>query len=72
MIFPFTHAAKAVGNGPVGQVLAGPLFLKIKNKISIYQKPSNKQKYYDDFWACSACYNSVYQKEKAYDEVENY
>ena len=30
---------KAVANGPVGQVLAGPLFLKVKTQAS------NKQKY---------------------------
>ena len=35
---------KAVANGPVGQVLAGPLFLKVKQS-SILQKASNKQKY---------------------------
>ena len=35
---------KAIANGPVGQVLAGPLFLKVKQN-SILQKASNKQKY---------------------------
>ena len=35
---------KAVANGLVGQVLARPLFLKVKQN-SILQKPSNKQKY---------------------------
>ena len=28
-----THIPKAVANGPVGQVLAGPLFLKVKTKF---------------------------------------
>ena len=27
------HFNKAVANGPVGQVLAGPLFLKVKTKF---------------------------------------
>ena len=35
---------KAVANGPVSQVLARPLFFKIKIS-SIFQKASNKQKY---------------------------
>ena len=30
--------AKAVANGPVGQVLAGPLFLKVKTKFHFYKK----------------------------------
>ena len=38
-------AIKAVANGPVGQVLARPLFLKVKKQSSILQKASNKQKY---------------------------
>ena len=35
---------KAVANDLIGQVLAGPLFLKVKQN-SILQKASNKQKY---------------------------
>ena len=35
--------SKAVADSPVGQVLAGPLFLKVKTN-SILQKASNKQK----------------------------
>ena len=35
---------KAVADGPVGQVLAGPLFLKVKTKFH-FTKASNKQKY---------------------------
>ena len=34
---------KAVADGPVGQVLAGPLFFKVKQN-SILQKTSNKTK----------------------------
>ena len=37
-----TTIFKAIANGPVDQVLAGPLFLKVKK--SILQKASNKQK----------------------------
>ena len=47
--------AKAVANDSVGWVLAGPLLLKVKQN-SISQKASNTQKYYGDFWICSACY----------------
>ena len=35
---------KAIAEGPVGQVLAGPLFLKVKTK-GYLQKANNKQKY---------------------------
>ena len=28
-----SQMAKAIANGPVGQVLAGPLFLKVKTKF---------------------------------------
>ena len=35
----FLTIAKAIANGLVGQVLAGPLFLKVcKSKISFYKK----------------------------------
>ena len=64
--------AKAIADGPVGQVLAKPcLFLKVKMKVHL-RKASNKQKYWDDFWTCSACYIMIQQIEKGYDEVENY
>ena len=33
-----------VGAGPAGPVLAGPLFIQGKNKISFLQKPSKEQK----------------------------
>ena len=29
---------KAIADGLVGQVLAGPLYLKVKNKITFYKK----------------------------------
>ena len=32
-LFINTALAKAIANGPVGQVLAGPLFLKVKTKF---------------------------------------
>ena len=35
---------KAVADGPVGPVLAGPTFAQGKNKNSILHKASNKQK----------------------------
>ena len=39
--------SKAVANGPVGWVLAGPLFLRVKTNFHFifYKKASNKQKY---------------------------
>ena len=37
-------AYKVIANGPVGQVLARPLFLKVKTKF-YFTKASNKQKY---------------------------
>ena len=40
-----TMLSKAVASSPVGQVLAGPLFLKAKTKFH-YTKASNKQKYW--------------------------
>ena len=39
----FSYHHRAIADDPVGQVLAGSLFLKVKN--SILQKASNKQKY---------------------------
>ena len=36
--FPEIIVDKAVPNGPVGQVLAGTLFLKVKTKIPFYKK----------------------------------
>ena len=35
---PELTTCKAVADGPVDQVLAGPLFLKVKNKIPFYNK----------------------------------
>ena len=43
---------RADGNGPTSPVLAGPVFLKVKNKVHFYKKASNKQKCYGDFWTC--------------------
>ena len=31
--FPYTYKSKAVADSPVGQVLAGPLFIKVKTKF---------------------------------------
>ena len=39
---------KAAANGPVGQVLAGPLFLKVKIKFH-FTKRCNEQKCKGDF-----------------------
>ena len=39
----FAGTPKAVPNGPVSQVLAGPLFLKVKQTFIL--QASNKQKY---------------------------
>ena len=38
MFGPHIVINKAVANGPVGQVLARPLFLKGKNKVPFYKK----------------------------------
>ena len=46
---PSHEIHKAVANSPVGQVLAGPLFLKVKQN-SIPYKASNKQNVWGDFW----------------------
>ena len=62
---------KAIANDLVGQVLVGPLFLKVLNKIPFYKKANNKQKCQGNFWTCSACYIIIQQIEKAYDEVES-
>ena len=49
---PALTTCKAVADGPVDQVLVGPLFLKVKNKNSILQKAGNKQKCQGNFWTC--------------------
>ena len=54
---------KAIADGPVGQVLARPLFFKVKRN-SILQKAS-------DYWSCIACYITIQHIEKGYDEVKN-
>ena len=51
MFYSTWDDSKAAANGPVGQVLAGPLFLKVKTKFH-FTKANNKQKYWGDFWAC--------------------
>ena len=33
-------------------ILAGPVFLKVKNISIFLQKVSNKEKCYPDFWTC--------------------
>ena len=40
----FLDCIIGVGAGPAGQVLAGPLLFKVKNKMSFLQKASNEQK----------------------------
>ena len=53
------HGDKAAVNGLVGQVLAGPLFLKVKNKIPFYKKQIiNKS----GFWIFLLYYDTVDRK----------
>ena len=59
---------KGIGTGLAGPVLAGPLL----KRNSILQKASNKQKHQSDSWVCQACYITVRQVEKPYQQVENY
>ena len=42
-----------------------------KKQNSILQKASDKQKYKCNFRTCIACYTTIQQIEKGYDEVEN-
>ena len=37
------HGFRAGGNGPTALVLAGPVFLKVKNKSPFLQKANNKE-----------------------------
>ena len=62
------HVDKTIADSLGGQVLAGPLFLNVKAKFYL-QKTSNEQKYYSDFWTCTACYITIQQIEKGYDEI---
>ena len=61
-----TLKLKAVANSPVGQVLTGPLFLKVITKLH-FTKASNKQKYLGDSQTGLACY--ITQIEKIWDEL---
>ena len=37
-LYTLVHLAKAVADDPVGQVLAGPLFLKVKTKFNFTKR----------------------------------
>ena len=57
-------------NSPVGQVLARPLFLKVKTKFPFYRKQViNKSTRV--IFGFSACYIMIQQIEERYNEVEN-
>ena len=55
---------KASGSDLAAPVLAGPFFLKSKNKIPFLNLASNKQKCYCDFWTCFWLIISSYNRYK--------
>ena len=57
VIHKFVHyiiSFRAHGNGPAAPVLAGPLFLKLKNKSPFLQKQVVKKSASVIYWTCYA------------------